>query len=118
MAMGVAYLRFAHDHRAEFEVMHRRELLHDDDPELVAARARSREQLGAGAAQLAGTDPGTGATAEVALAAWSFVHGFASLWLSGAIAAGDVDEAEGLFRRLASATFRPEPPRRRTRAAT
>jgi AcrR family transcriptional regulator len=106
LAMGVAYLRFAHDHRPEFEVMHRRELLHDDDPDLAAARARSRAALGAGAAALAGTGPGTDAS-DVALAAWSLVHGFTSLWLAGSIPAGDVDQAERLFRRLARRTFRP-----------
>jgi AcrR family transcriptional regulator len=108
LAMGVAYLRFAHDHRPEFEVMHRRELLHDDDPDLVAARERSRAALGAGAAALAGTGPSTDAAADVALAAWSLVHGFTSLWLAGAIRAGDVDQAERLFRRLARRTFRPD----------
>ncbi len=110
LAMGVAYVRFAHDHRPEFEVMHRRELLHDDDPDLVAARARSRAALGAAAADLAGTRPATDAAAEVARAAWAFVHGFTSLWQAGAIAdvaPGDVDGAERLFRRLARRSFRP-----------
>jgi AcrR family transcriptional regulator len=106
LAMGVAYLRFAHDHRAEFEVMHRRELLDDDDPDLLAARAAGREHLGAGASQLAGT----AAAQEVALAAWSLVHGFASLWLAGALPVRDPDDLEGaerLFRRLARRTFTP-----------
>ncbi len=107
LAMGVAYLRFAHDHRPEFEVMHRRELLREDAPELVDARAASRASLGAGAAALAGTAPGSDRTADVALAAWSLVHGFTSLWLAGAIPAGDVDRAEAMFRRLATRTFRP-----------
>ena len=113
LAMGVAYVRFAFAHRAEFEVMHRRELLHDDDPDLLAARAGAREQLGAGAADLSGTRPGAATTADVALAAWSFVHGFTSLWQAGAIAAApswDVRAAERLFRRLARRTFRPGPP--------
>jgi AcrR family transcriptional regulator len=110
LAMGVAYVRFAHEHRPAFEVMHRRELLHDDDPALVAARAPSRAALGPAAAHLAGTRPATDAAAEVALAAWSFVHGFTSLWQAGAIAAldsDDVDGAERLFRRLARRAFRP-----------
>ena len=43
--LGVAYLRFAHDHRPLFEVMFRPELLQTDDAELVAAQAASGGEL-------------------------------------------------------------------------
>ena len=111
LEVGVAYVRFAVEHRAHFEVMFRPDLYHADDPELVAARARSGAALyggvaaaarpasalaapaaSAGAAAAAGR-PGAGngegdrAVREAGLAAWSLAHGFATLWLSGAVPA-------------------------------
>ena len=106
LGMGVAYLRFAHDHRAEFAVMQRPELVHQDDPDLVAAREEGRRRLEAGSAAVGGS----AAAREVALVAWSFVHGFCELWLSGegGIPPG-VDDAERLFRRLARRLFTTPP---------
>ena len=76
LEMGVAYVRFAVTHRAHFEVMYRPELHHPDDPEISRARA-------AAAALLYGTpSPDTGQLAAGA-AAWSLVHGLATLWLNG-----------------------------------
>ncbi|OIV36804.1 TetR family transcriptional regulator [Mangrovactinospora gilvigrisea] len=74
---GVGYLRFALTHPAHFEVMFQDALLRDGDAELEAARARS-------AALLAATEVSgpTGASA-----AWSLVHGFATLWLTGSLPA-------------------------------
>jgi AcrR family transcriptional regulator len=71
---GVAYVRFAVGHRAHFEVMFRPELYHADDPAVVAARERAGSTLYAGAG-----------TREAGLAAWSMAHGFATLWLTGAL---------------------------------
>ncbi|MFI7435694.1 TetR/AcrR family transcriptional regulator [Micromonospora haikouensis] len=81
---GVAYVRFAVGHRAHFEVMFRPELYRRDDPEVAAARERAGAALRAGVAALPrdGTDPDEEADA---LAAWSIVHGFATLWLAGAL---------------------------------
>jgi AcrR family transcriptional regulator len=106
LGMGVAYLRYARDHRAEFEVMLRPELLDRDDPELLAAREAGRRQLVAGSAAIA--EPA--AAREIGLVAWSFVHGFCELWLGGegGIPA-DADGAERLFRRLARRLFVPPP---------
>jgi AcrR family transcriptional regulator len=85
LEIGVGYIRFAVDHRAHFEVMFRPELYHPDDPLLVAARQRAGEALQAGLATLP-EPPASGADAQLAgLAAWSIVHGFATLWLSGAL---------------------------------
>jgi AcrR family transcriptional regulator len=81
---GVAYVRFAVDHRAHFEVMFRPELYRPDDPEVVAAGRRAAQALRSGVAAL--PTPPTGRRAELsALAAWSIVHGFATLWLGGAL---------------------------------
>ena len=103
--LGVAYLRFAGEHRAAFEVMFRPELLHRDDPDLVAAAAASRGEL------QGGTGQASGAAADLAHAAWGFVHGITTLWLAGNLPATTVDEAEALFRRAARTFGPPRPPR-------
>ena len=97
LELGVAYLRFAGEHRAAFEVMFRPELLHRDDADLVAAAAASRAELQGGT----GADDAAGSAADVAHAAWGFVHGITTLWLAGNLPATTVDEAEALFRRAA-----------------
>jgi hypothetical protein len=58
-------------------------LYRTDDPELVAARERSGASLYAGVADM----PGGAArdVREAGLAGWSMAHGFATLWLSGAL---------------------------------
>ncbi|GGK93261.1 TetR/AcrR family transcriptional regulator [Nocardia jinanensis] len=77
---AVAYIRFALRYPGHFDVMFRRRLLRTDDTELVAARARS------GAALRARVVGGQDADQQaVQLAAWSLVHGFASLWREGAL---------------------------------
>jgi AcrR family transcriptional regulator len=81
LEIGVAYVRFAVEHRAHFEVMFRPQLYRADDPALLAARRRAGESLRAGLARLDGDTP----PPEAALAAWSIVHGFAALWLGGAL---------------------------------
>ena len=76
LEVGVAYVRFAVSHRAHFEVMYRPELYRRDDPEVREART-------AAAVLLYGTatpDPGQLAAGA---AAWSLVHGLATLWLNG-----------------------------------
>lgn len=49
---GVAYVRFAVDHRAYFEVMFRPELYRADDPEMAAARDRAGAVLAASGREL------------------------------------------------------------------
>jgi AcrR family transcriptional regulator len=83
--LGVAYVRFALDHRAHFEVMFHPELYRPDDPEVVAARERSGAVLYTGVEDLPGVAADPGAVREAGLAAWSMAHGFATLWLSGAL---------------------------------
>jgi AcrR family transcriptional regulator len=103
LELGVTYLRFALANPATFEVMFRTDLYHADDPALLAARRQAADALYSGMtdlpdAPLAGPSVATPArlaregTAELVsdevreagLAAWSMVHGFATLWLSGA----------------------------------
>ena len=99
--VGLAYVSFALGHRAHFDVMFRPELLQRGDPELVAAMQASSLELRAGASQ----EPATTATADPEaemIAAWSLVHGFATLWLSGNIP-GDLGPADELARRVSRA---------------
>ncbi|MDL4776503.1 TetR/AcrR family transcriptional regulator [Actinomadura xylanilytica] len=82
LKVGMAYVRFATEHRTHFEVMFRPELYRADDPGLGAARDRADEILARGARTLPG---GRDGEETAAIAAWSIAHGFASLWLSGAL---------------------------------
>lgn len=83
--VGAAYVRFAVDHRAYFEVMFRPDLYRADDPEVRAesARADAILQRGARGHAAPSTDQRT-----AAIAAWSIVHGFAALWLNGNLPPG------------------------------
>jgi AcrR family transcriptional regulator len=74
---GVAYVRFATSHQAHFEVMFTPALYHADSPEVATARERAGQVLAARVPK--------GSRREGRLAAWSIVHGFATLWLSGAL---------------------------------
>lgn len=80
---GVAYVSFAVADRARFEVMFRPELLHREDAELQAAQARAMGALRAAVAEWSTERTGDPDTAGVA--AWSLVHGFATLWLQGVL---------------------------------
>lgn len=50
--MGARYVEFAVGHPAHFEVMFRPQLLHGDDPELIAAKERSSRALRSGIEEL------------------------------------------------------------------
>lgn len=82
LEVGVAYVSFATGHPAHFQVMFQPALYHADDPALAAARSRARSALDAG---LRALPQPSGDPATAAVAAWSIVHGFATLWLSGAL---------------------------------
>lgn len=145
LEMGVSYVRFAVTRRAHFEVMFRPDLYHADDPDLLAARARSGDALYAAVTDLpdgilatppeatppttppataqppaaptlpasihpaapipaaASAEPSPADVRAVGLAAWSFAHGFATLWLTGAFPDRTVDPTEmarALFSQL------------------
>jgi AcrR family transcriptional regulator len=97
--VGLAYVRFAFANRAHFEVMFRPELYRPDEPEVAAAREEATQVL---------FDSVRGALGEGAseedvwggvVAAWSFTHGFATLWLEHNFYAelGDDGEAVALL---------------------
>jgi AcrR family transcriptional regulator len=75
--VGVAYVRFAVEERPYFDVMFRPDLYDPDDPDLVAARSASGAALYGPAATV------SDAPLEAGIAAWSLVHGLATLGLAG-----------------------------------
>ena len=83
-ASGKAYVLFAAENPAYFEVMFRPELLQRDDPALVAASRRAGAVLRDAIAEThAGPDK---RSLELeALKAWTHAHGLATLWLSGTL---------------------------------
>jgi len=105
LEVGVAYVRFAVDHRAHFEVMFRPDLYHPDDPAVRAARERASNALSGGIGSLPSGRAGTDARIA-GVAAWSLVHGFATLWLNGALSPELGDDPETLARSVAAILFR------------
>jgi AcrR family transcriptional regulator len=105
LEVGVAYVRFAVDHRAHFEVMFRPDLYRPDDPEVATARQRAADALYGGVRSVAAT--GRGPDIPLAgVAAWSLVHGFATLWLNHALPTTLGDDPETAARAVAAILFR------------
>ncbi|UYQ62547.1 TetR/AcrR family transcriptional regulator [Streptomyces peucetius] len=101
---GVAYVRFALDRPAHFQVMFQPDLYRGDDPALLAAKELASAELHAGVTTLdASPDPRT-----AGIAAWSLAHGFATLLLTHNLddPVGDRDPAD-VFRSLAGLLFAP-----------
>lgn len=93
-AQGRAYVAFALERPARFDLMWRKALLDNDDPQLQEAGARAfhvldRVARGEGAPRSSATDPALAPS----IAAWSLVHGFARLAIDGGFGA-DQDSAE------------------------
>jgi AcrR family transcriptional regulator len=103
LEVGVAYVRFAVTHRAHFEVMFRPELYRTDDPDLVRAREAARSLLYPPAAVVANS-PG-GDEVRAAVAAWSLVHGLATLWLNRNLPPQLGDDPEQITREVARYLF-------------
>lgn len=105
--VAVAYVEFAIEHRAQVEVMFRTDLYDPAGAEVSEARALATAVLDRGLGTLPAQSRSAGL--EVAkTAAWSLVHGFASLWLGGAldIKAEDVPDT---VRAIGLLLFSPEP---------
>jgi AcrR family transcriptional regulator len=99
LEVGVAYVRFAVDRPGVFAVMFDQDLVHPDDPALVAARAAAGESLYGGAPEILAPDADR---VSGALAAWSLVHGLASLLRGGMVPPGLPDDPERLTRLVAA----------------
>ena len=105
LQMGVAYVRFAIDHRAHFEVMYRPDLYDAADPDVRAARDRAGETLYSGVAT-AQHRPDDVDLKIAGVAAWSLVHGFASLCLHGSLPEELRHDPEQAARAIAGVLFR------------
>jgi AcrR family transcriptional regulator len=103
LEVGVAYVRFAVTHRAHFEVMFRPELYRTEDPELVRARHAARAMLYPPAAEV--TDSPDGGDVRAGVAAWSLVHGLATLWLNQNLPPQLGDDPEQIAREVARYLF-------------
>jgi AcrR family transcriptional regulator len=103
LEVGVAYVGFAVTHRAHFEVMFRPELYRTDDPDLVRARDVARSLLYPPAAEAA--DSPDGDEVRAAVAAWSLVHGLATLWLNHNLPPQLGDDPEQITREVAHYLF-------------
>jgi len=104
LEVGVAYVRFAVSNKAHFEVMFRPELFRPDDPEVVRARQATRA-LPYG--PLAGApEPGPDEL-RTGVAAWSLVHGLATLWLDHNLPPQLGDDPEQITRQVARYLFQP-----------
>ncbi len=108
LEVGVAYVGFAITHRAHFEVMYRPDLLRRDDPALAAARQASANRLYGSMQDAAAADPAFDAL-HGAIAAWSLVHGLATLWLSGNLPSALGDDPEAAARAVLRYLFQPLP---------
>ncbi len=100
-AAGAAYVDFARRHATLFDVMHRRELINADDPELLAALMAQRDLIVATIAAAQATGWGARVPAdELAALSWATVHGLAILEREGmfAVAYPDVDLSTSLQR--------------------
>jgi AcrR family transcriptional regulator len=104
LEVGVAYVGFAVTHRAHFEVMFRPELYRTDDPELVRARDAARALLYPPAAE-ANNRPDDGGDVRAGVAAWSLVHGLATLWLNQNLPPELGDDPEQITREVAHYLF-------------
>jgi AcrR family transcriptional regulator len=96
LELGVVYVQFAAEHRAHFEVMFRPDLYRAADPVLVQARQRAEQALRGSTSHVVGPDDGDrpDEVREAGVAVWALAHGFATLWLSGALSqAPGVDPA-------------------------
>jgi AcrR family transcriptional regulator len=106
--IGIAYIRFALEHRAYFEIMFRPDLLNSDNPELREASSRASALLYEPLMDAAENDASLDVL-HAGVAAWSLVHGFATLWLNGVLPEQLGDDPEQAARSVASMLFRPVP---------
>lgn len=91
LEVGVGYVEFAITHPAHFQVMFAPSLLDENDPELAVARGLTFAELQIGVDTLATNGQVEDAAAAV-IAAWSLVHGLATLALTGNLDGSKVRE--------------------------
>ncbi len=84
---GWAYVMFAVEQRAHFELMFRPELLRKGDAALAHASRSAYEQLLGVVRDAIGGEPTPETLALRATSAWALAHGLATLWLDGNLGA-------------------------------
>lgn len=94
--VGLAYVRFAVANPSVFELMFRPDLLLVDDAALLTESARAYQFLLDRAADVAAS-MGVDAQ-EIAVTAWSLVHGFATLWIHGNLGNQPTDDPAPMAR--------------------
>lgn len=95
LEFGVAYVEFATEHPAHFAVMFQPTLTDPNDPSLAEASQGAFNELRAGVATIAPHST-TEHAATVVTAAWSMMHGLATLDLTGNLARSQIRELLGL----------------------
>lgn len=86
-AVGQAYIDFALDHRAQFQLMFRHDRLDSSSPRLQAASQSTFDSLLTALTRASTAEEMSTRTFEAKIVlAWSAVHGFATLFLEGAFA--------------------------------
>jgi AcrR family transcriptional regulator len=84
-AMGRAYIRFALDSPALFDLMFRPSELHPGDPGLLRAQQDAIGALDVAAAEAEGGEEPPPAPSELAMISWALAHGLAVLTRDGAL---------------------------------
>lgn len=102
---GIAYIRFALEHRAHFEVMFRPELYRADDAALAGARQAAADVLFGVVRRILG-DASEEEVWGGVVAAWSFTHGFATLSLNTNFAPERSDDVEATVRQAGATVAR------------
>lgn len=99
-AQGKAYVAFALDRPARFDLMWRKALLDNGDPELARQGDRAFDTLDRITREAGAPSAGPGDPALApSIAAWSLVHGFARLAIDGVFGA-EPDAAEAAAQSL------------------
>jgi AcrR family transcriptional regulator len=80
--VGWAYVMFAAEHRAHFEIMFRPELLHQEDAALTQASDAAYDEL-TNSVKACFPNATDEEREVMEIRAWSEVHGLATLWLHG-----------------------------------
>lgn len=93
--LGVAYVEFATQHPAHFAVMFQPALTDPDDPDLAEASEGAFGEIRAGVAAIAPHRTKEDA-AVVVTAAWSLMHGLATLELTGSLDRSRIRELVGV----------------------
>jgi AcrR family transcriptional regulator len=97
---GWAYVMFAAENRAHFEIMFRPELLHYEDPGLITTASAAYQEL-SDSVKLYSPNASEDELKLHAVRAWAEVHGLATLWLHGNLPEQSTPEAlDALARKL------------------